>query len=233
MTEVNRYQPGQVATLRQFLGALILTLALANLLAVGFLPTSTQFWNFFSTHITMLAPLGEWGHACMFPFLAFCFYFSLGRNARISNLKGPSWNLWIISILPILLALAFGLFRPPPNLLSRWDHPPAIQTWFWFLICVPIGEELLFRGWLYAIIERVQGPIYATRTNPLPLALWMSSLAFSLWHLQNWGFLGASLTLFQVGYTFFTGLWLGVLRWKSRSLWPAIAAHIVINALAG
>ena len=57
----------------------------------------------------------------------------------------------------------------------------------------------------------------------------MSSIAFSLWHVQNLGQDPTAGVLFQVVYTFFTGVWLGFLRWRTGSLFPCVAGHIAVN----
>jgi len=223
-----------VVTTRGFWGALLLTLSLSAMLTAGFIPTSSEIWDFLSQRlgVTSFTAL-KIGHECLFPLLAFLFYRSLGRHVTEPALTAPKWNLIAISILPMILAFGFGLMQGSHNFFSRVFQHTSMEGWLWYLVCAPVGEEFLFRGWVYAVVQRTHGKTWLTATNPLPLALWMSAVAFALWHFQNWAYLGASATLLQVGYTFFTGLWLGVLRWKTKSLWAPMAAHLMINALTG
>ncbi len=215
-------------------GATLITLSLGALLGAGFIPTSSDFWDLLIKQMSITSPdVIKIGRDLAFPVLAFLFYRSMAKRSGPPGLIAPQWDILKISFLPLAIAMAFGLFRGGPNAISRLMHPPPVEIWLWFLVCVPLGEELLFRGWIYGLLERVYGAKWLTSTNPLPLALVMSSIAFSLWHLQNWAFLGPGPTLFQVSYTFFTGLWLGVLRWKTKGMWAPILGHIAINALAG
>ena len=103
------------------------------------------------------------------------------------------------------------------------------QRAIWYLVAVPIGEELLFRGWIYKIYETIAGQKPMTATNPLAVSIWMSAFCFSLWHSQNIVVEGWAFGLFQIFYTFFVGLWLGLLRERSGGLLGPVAAHILLN----
>jgi membrane protease YdiL (CAAX protease family) len=107
-----------------------------------------------------------------------------------------------------------------------WGDP---KTAFWYLVSIPIGEEYLFRQWFYRVTQRLWGNRVFTLTNPFPAPVLLSSLAFSLWHLQNLVGATFAMVLFQVVYTFFTGLWLGVLRAETGRISLCIVAHFLIN----
>lgn len=77
-----------------------------------------------------------------------------------------------------------------------------------------IGEELLFRGALQAIITRI--------THKPHLAIWVTAFIFSFIHFQFYGFLPR----------FLLGAFLGYLFYWSGSIWFPIAAHFANNALA-
>ncbi len=77
----------------------------------------------------------------------------------------------------------------------------------------PLCEELVFRGLLWHGLEKSAGPAVA----------WLvTSLLFAGYHLVP----------IHVLSVFTTGALIGLLRWGSGSIYPAIAAHFVNNALA-
>lgn len=216
--------------------ATVLTVGLAGLLAGGFVPTAREL---FRLCLSLLPPhnltgfVVETGERAFFPVLAGLFLISLPRSRpRPPRRLIASWlSLSEISVLPILVGFAYGYFQEASSFLLLFGTPSGLLDVMWYLIFVPIGEELLFRGWFYHILDRLW-PLNATATNPLPLALWMSSLAFALWHLQNLTLDPLPLVVFQTLYTFLTGMWLGTLRWRSGRLLPCVAAHILLNAAA-
>jgi membrane protease YdiL (CAAX protease family) len=75
-----------------------------------------------------------------------------------------------------------------------------------------IGEELLFRGLLQNIIKK--------GTSNGHLAVWISSLAFSFFHLQFEGFLPRLILGLILGYSL---LW-------TRNLWIPMILHFLNNA---
>ncbi len=129
--------------------------------------------------------------------------------------------------LPLVVSYFFG----------RWSHwpettPATFSTYYWYVVCIPIGEEFLFRGWAYEIFERLFAESSFTYLLDFPTSHWMTSLMFSLWHLQNLNENPTSLVLFQVVYTFFTGLWLSQIRLKCRNPIPSCIAHSLLNLAA-
>ncbi|BCD97213.1 hypothetical protein MARGE09_P1414 [Marinagarivorans cellulosilyticus] len=84
------------------------------------------------------------------------------------------------------------------------------------VVTVPIAEELAFRGYLLCKFSRSESYV----TGPIPFVLTgmaISSLAFGALH-------GAWLA----GTV--AGLFYGLVRWRSDSIWPSIVAHSVTNA---
>lgn len=76
-----------------------------------------------------------------------------------------------------------------------------------------VAEELLFRGYVQTRL--------CQRWRPM-VAIGVSACIFSLAHLDPIHALGV-LPL---------GIWLGLIAWRADSLWPAIACHVVNNAVA-
>ena len=207
-----------VSTRKERLGSLVLTVGISAVLTLGFLPTAREIGAW-------LPPL----ETAAFPLLCWLFYVSLPGREGKADLDWPLVRLLKISLVPLVVGVAFGYCRHEPSFFSRWGTIDARSWALWYLVVVPIGEELLFRGWLYKIIERLWPQRFFTATNPLPLSLVMPAIAFAIWHFQNLSQDPWRLVAFQVGYTFFAGLWLGFLRWKTSRLTFPILAHIALN----
>jgi membrane protease YdiL (CAAX protease family) len=211
----------EVASPSEACRALLFTLGAAPVFTLGFIGTGRNLYSWVANLVHL--PRGIWADELSFPVLAMCFYFSF-RTFRTGGVKSPAqkWDsgkLALISVLPILISFVFGRFHP------------GTPSW-WNIFLVPVGEEFLFRGWFYTFFDRLfRGKLF-TATNPLPLGVWASALAFSLWHLQNLGIEPWGFVLFQVGYTFLVGIWLGVIRWQTGSLLPVIALHVLLNAVS-
>ena len=92
--------------------------------------------------------------------------------------------------------------------LAWWSAIAAI------VLAAPIGEELLFRGYL---VSRLSASKLGTTG-----AIWISSLLFALAHL-NYPLLGMA---FIGGL----GAALALVRIRSGSIWPSISLHILWNS---
>ncbi len=126
-----------------------------------------------------------------------------------------------------VLAIVFTVI--PSALLEAFVEVPYedVSDWMWMLgpawlgvillvVMAPLGEELLFRGFLF-------GGLMQSRLGPLG-AILVTSVLWSVIHIQyDW---------MIVGVIFVIGIVLGAVRWLSGSLWPPIVAHGVMNALA-
>ncbi|GII83761.1 hypothetical protein Ssi03_17510 [Sphaerisporangium siamense] len=92
-----------------------------------------------------------------------------------------------------------------------------------------LGEEYGWRGWL---LPRLM-PLGAVR------ALIVSGVIWGLWHAPltlrgyNYAQLGPWAAPVFVVFCVLFGIFLGVLRLRSGSVWPAVAGHGTLNALGG
>ena len=77
----------------------------------------------------------------------------------------------------------------------------------------PLVEELVFRGLLYGWLESRWGS---------GLAFVVSSLAFAAAHIEP----AHAVLVLPLGLMF------GLLRWRTRSLWPSLVAHMANNGMA-
>ncbi len=215
-----------IATPRQRFAALGVALGLGTFLSAGFLDVCAQIVAFtLSPSLTHRPTLMGWIECLAFPALAATFYFSFPRPIAT---KTASSN-WDSIPLALLIALAYGLIDQQPGLFFLPKSPEVVLAATWTLMLAPVGEEFLFRGWVFSIAHRLWPNCYATATNPLPLAVWISAIAFSLWHLQNWNPDNSAYVIFQIAYTLPAGLWLGWLRQRSHGLIAPTAAHMGIN----
>lgn len=100
-------------------------------------------------------------------------------------------------------------------LQSLQQTPPWL---FLLALAVTPGviEELCFRGYLFSACLRVLSPI---RTIVL------TSLLFGLFHVLT----GSSLLLERFVPTTLVGLFLGWVAYRSGSVWPGIALHVIYN----
>lgn len=84
-----------------------------------------------------------------------------------------------------------------------------------FAIAAPVGEETLFRGFLYRGFAQRLGPFFAVI---------VTSLAWAVMHIQyDWFFIGQILLL---------GFYLGWVRWKYESTALTMALHATVNSIA-
>jgi len=194
------------------------------ILAGGFLPTAKSV----SDALETLTNWHWWG-TMAFPILAglFCLSAPAPRSSEPAKMSLAD-ALKTIPI-PFAISMVFGLLRPGTSVFELLASPRGREVLLWFAVAVPVGEEWLFRGWVQTIAERFAPGVRLTDTNPLPVSLWVSSLAFSVWHLQNAAYEPPTFVAFQMLYTFFTGLWLGYLRWRTGRLLPCVIAHFALN----
>ena len=105
----------------------------------------------------------------------------------------------------------------PPFMIDVYQTAQLLPLlWFAFVIVAPVTEELFIRGFLFHGIER-------SRLGPAG-AIVLSSLAWAALHTQY--------DLYSITVICLGGLLLGYARLRSRSLYPAVAMHLVQNLVA-
>jgi uncharacterized protein len=87
---------------------------------------------------------------------------------------------------------------------------------FAIVIPAPIMEEVVFRGFMFKGIERSTG-------GPIAAVL-LTSIVWTLIHVQY--------DLFELCQVFLFGVFLGIARWKTGSLYTSIAGHMLINLIS-
>lgn len=125
---------------------------------------------------------------------------------------------WLPALLGIALALALTWLIPGIPTDDSVGQLYNQMTWaaagpfIAFIALAPgIFEELLFRGYIQRrLLERW----------PAWVAILVASLLFGLLHVMPQA----------VVFAFPIGLWLGIIAWRTGSVWPGIACHAFINA---
>ena len=117
------------------------------------------------------------------------------------------------------LNIIIGKIIPIPDsflqieaLLKPKDPLSLVLLIITIVIIAPIGEELLFRGFLQKSLERAW--------NDVTKAILFSSLFFAIIHFNP----------FWIIQIYFLGVLLGFLAWKTNSIIPCIIFHMIINA---
>jgi membrane protease YdiL (CAAX protease family) len=133
----------------------------------------------------------------------------------------PGWGYPTVALASFLptavgLALADALARvipPDPTVAALYRQ----MTWAAavpFVLCVALlpgfMEELLFRGYIQSrLLQRWSAW----------LAILVTSALFALMHVAP----------HAVAFAFPLGLWLGVLAWRTGSVWPGMVCHAFVN----
>jgi membrane protease YdiL (CAAX protease family) len=99
------------------------------------------------------------------------------------------------------------------------------ETLFYMLsmLCVGFLEEIIFRGFLFKMIAK----------DNLKLAIVVTTITFGIGHILNL-FNGADIlpTLVQICYAMAGGYLFVMVLIKSKSLWPCIITHSLLNSLS-
>jgi membrane protease YdiL (CAAX protease family) len=114
---------------------------------------------------------------------------------------------------------------------------PTLATLLWGVVLAALTEELLFRGALWSLVERlvrhVEGPAPGSRGRlraavPALAATVTAAIVFSAMH----GDLGGGVGILRVVSTLCLGLACGAARGLSGTLAAPVAIHLIHNALS-
>lgn len=108
-----------------------------------------------------------------------------------------------------------GLLDFLPDWMDMAFDEIVASPWGILSICLlgPVLEELLFRGAVTKVLLRHYRP---------RVAIVLSALLFGLFHINPVQVVAASCS----------GLLLGWLYWRTRSLWPSIVVHVLNNSFS-
>lgn len=123
--------------------------------------------------------------------------------------------IWIAFADTLYLAL-FGTTVGVSSLLPYYSaQKDGLLIWLWFarVVAAPIGEELLFRGFMF------RGFVHASHDAPTSIVL--ISVVWSLLHVQyDW---------LLIAEIFVIGLLFGLVRWRTGSTTLTILLHMLFN----
>ncbi len=156
--------------------------------------------------------------------------FALTRYAHgLSFLEEMCWSrdykVHNGTLLTLGMALAFSVMIvssvfPPSNppIQQLLNTPEAIAIFAIFGIAIaPFLEEILFRGFLFRVLEKTAGVTAAVR---------VTAVLFALLHVpQLWGSWAGMLLIFAVGFI------LSTLRARTGSLIPTVIVHTAYNGM--
>ncbi len=149
------------------------------------------------------------------------------QKVQIGLCSASVKSLFVAGILGIVSAPILGLVATYIRLLIQ-GHDVNPQTemiilaggsdmqWAFValivIICVPIVEELLYRGVLLGFIADIISPTKA---------IWVSAVIFGIAHFDVANSIGTALL----------GLGLGYMRVRTGSIWPPVILHMSFNAV--
>jgi hypothetical protein len=145
-----------------------------------------------------------------------------GEHLGLRRPCAKSMARWILAAL-VFFAASDGLtIMLGRELIPDWmretyaatRHP--ILLWLTLVVAAPVGEELLFRGFLFDGLAR-------SRVGPVAAAI-ITALAWASIHIQY--------DLSVIGRIFLSGLLLAAARQLTRSVMPCIAIHAVQNLIS-
>jgi membrane protease YdiL (CAAX protease family) len=93
--------------------------------------------------------------------------------------------------------------------------PPLL--WISVIIFAPLFEEALFRGFFFEGLRQSWWGVYG--------AIMLTAFGWSILH-------GAQYSVSGIIYIFLLGVIIGVVRWKTKTIWSAFIMHAVMNLLA-
>jgi len=145
----------------------------------------------------------------------------------------PQWRsvlVWsligapLVLVVNILVGLLFATFGLQQNQAAAYplvagDYQGQLVFWVVASLVAPIGEEILFRGYLWGAIHRYYGIWWAVIGTALIFAIGHSTSASQ----------GAVVLVSQ---TLVMGVLLAWLRHMSGSVWAGVCAHAMNNSIA-
>lgn len=170
--------------------------------------------------LTPISPVAQTGWALLLSGLAMGAHLILAREVSAREVLRPlPMRLLAACIVCIFCALmgfnALNELSALPNLLEQ-EFSDLSRTFYGvvsLVIVAPVMEELLFRG-------AIMGHLLRQGRSPRT-AILLSALVFGLIHINP----------AQVVFAFLMGCVLGWVAWRTGSLWPAIAGHMLNNAM--
>ena len=138
------------------------------------------------------------------------------RKFKLENLAlgcGLIFGTYILIFIHNLLLLAFGIAPQGELLTELFGQEDVGILIFTGVILAPLIEETFFRGFVFSGLQQK----YSWKVAAL-----ISSFLFAVAHMQ----------LVALIPTFLMGLVLAYLYQRSKSIWPGIILHLIVNSFA-
>jgi len=134
----------------------------------------------------------------------------------LTTFPNPKKYLYFI---PLIMIISVNLW----NGINIENTPSDIIFYIISMIGVGFLEEIIFRGFLFKMMEK----------DNIKTAIIVSSVTFGIGHIINL-LNGADVlpTLMQIMYATAGGYLFVTIFYKSKSLWPCIITHILVNSLS-
>lgn len=207
-------------------GALLITLAWLVLLAVSMCIASSvlhrPYGDTVSGTVARLAVT-----VCLVAVLLRLGWLVQSGVARLG--RGQVWLLAVAGMVAFAGANLFAFYgrvaSDLPSLVRRTDFGSTVAS----ALAVGLTEELLFRGAVLFVLTRSWG---ATARGILG-SVALTAVLFAILHVTQalTGDVPLRAVLLLTLETFVISIWWGALVVLSRSIWPAVVAHGVVNAI--
>jgi uncharacterized protein len=138
------------------------------------------------------------------------------RKFKLENLAlgcGLIFGAYILIFVHNVILLAFGIAPQGELLTELFGQENLGILIFTGVVLAPLVEETFFRGFVYSGLQQK----YSWKVAAL-----ISSLLFAIAHMQ----------LVALIPTFLMGFVLAYLYQRSKSIWPGIILHLVVNSFA-
>ncbi len=222
-----------------------LTFYFITFVLLSFIVYSGFLYNNSSINFSTLEAYSSIALSLFFPFMVFSYLLLRGNSLKwIVNDLGLSKDRFTLKVIGIgillflsvlIFEVAISLFslatniQLPTNVQNLLAGTPIYFLVFTFLIA-PIDEEILFRGFLVPRCGAIFRGITATVGIKIrdPMIPWsgiiISAAIFAILHLSYWS---AS----EFAAAFFFGIMAGYVFTKTKSLYPSILAHMIVNLI--
>lgn len=140
----------------------------------------------------------------------------LGEYFGLTNIPKPKKYLCFIPLVILMIVNLIGG-------INIQNTASEIVIYMLSMVLIGFLEEIIFRGFLFQMMAK----------DSIKAAVIVTSITFGIGHIINL-LNGAELvpTLLQICYAVATGYLFAVILVKSKSLWPQIITHSVVNALS-
>ena len=140
----------------------------------------------------------------------------LGNYYGLTSFPNPKKYLYF---LPLILMISMNLWN------GININNTKLEILFYILNMINIGfiEEIIFRGFLFKSLEK----------EGINSAIIITSISFGVGHIINL-INGAPIfsTIIQICYAITGGYLFAIILYKSKSIWPCIITHSLINSLS-